>query len=399
MRYRVSAAVGAALAVHVALALLITWSMDPLPLRALAVDAVADEALEPVDVTMADWSDDAVPIAPAMSTEPVQVVPGPADLAAFGAGHPLPNADIDMPGHRAASLGGGAEGGSTAWTGRDDREDLRAQSWNDPDEYRLPRHATARDRASDESIARAPENAYDDRTETRRRSARRGDPAPALALAGPEPELAAAAAPARVTGAMDPTLRAAHVDPGAAATESPDDGATRDNVESAAASNETNPGAFEMTRPTAGGEAKGAGVAGVSRASGVSARGRGASSGTAALRAALSRSTVQSSTRARRQDPYFRKMYATLDRLIEFPKELALSMDQGEVIVRFTLHADGAVANVAIEKSSGYEKFDQQVTRAVETGGPFGKVPSAIIGSRSKITVRAPYAFRNPLIR
>ena len=88
-----------------------------------------------------------------------------------------------------------------------------------------------------------------------------------------------------------------------------------------------------------------------------------------------------------------------MDGLIEFPEELALNFDQGEVIVRFTLFRDGRVGQVVVEKSSGFKKFDRQVTSAVGRGGPYGPVPPTIIGERDRITVRAPYAFRNPLIR
>lgn len=396
-KYRAGASLAVALGVHAALVLLLTWRVHPV--TGLAVDMAfeAAEDLAPMPIALMDIAPEMR--APPTSSEPVRVVVGAADLASFGAGHPLPDADVDLPGMAAASRGGGGAGGADTWTGRDDREELRSQSWNDPDRYRLARRRTGAERTSVESIARADEQRWEDRTETRRRRARRGEAQSALAPVGPDPELAAAAISVRVTGAVDPTPRAAHVDPGAAATEAEIDGPTSDDIDSAGASYEREPGAFELTKPRAGGAVDGSGVKGPHSADGVSARGSARRSSTAALRAAVARSAVSSSTRARRQNPYFRKMYSRLDELIEFPRELALSMDQGEVVVRFTLLRDGRVRDVSVEKSSGYEKFDTQVTSAVLRGGPFGKVPKAIIGTRTKITVRAPYAFRNPLIR
>jgi TonB family protein len=393
-RRRSSASLAVAIALHGALVVLLTWQHEPrLVVTSPGVPAPADplpaEEIVAVPIVL-------TPVVglSALSTVPLEPVVGPADEAGFGDSHPLPNADVDLPGERAASLGGGAEGGSVTWTGRSDREDLRAQSWNAPDRYQLGRKKTGGDRVSTESIARAPELEFDDRSQSRRRRARRGQDRELEA----DPD--GTEAPARVDGALDSTRRGVHADVGAAATEAERDGPTADDTNSAAASNERNPGAFEMTRPRAGGGSHGSGVAGPVVADGVSARGHRANAATAALRAALRRSPkADAATRARRQNAYFRKMYARLDGLIEFPRELALAMEQGEVVVSFTLYADGTVDEVDVDKSSGFALFDEQVTRAVAIGGPFGHVPKEIMGTRSKITVRAPYVFRNPLIR
>ena len=398
-KYRAAASIAIAVGVHAALVFLLTWRVYPV--AGSATETAADAALDwlPMSIALVDPSVELF-APPPTSSEPIQVILGPADLAAFGAGHPLPNAEVDLPGKAAASLGGGGQGGADTWTGRDDREELRAQSWNDPDRYRLARTRTGTESTSKESIARAQEQRWDDRTEARRRQARRGSEAQAAhAPVGPDPELAAAATPVRVSGAVDPTPREAHVDVGAAATEAPTDGPTSDDIDSAGASYERKPRAFELTKPRAGGAVEASGVNGPRLADGVSARGTAGRSSTAALRAAVERSDAPSSTRARRQNPYFRKMYGRLDSLIEFPRELALSMDQGEVVVRFTLLRSGQVRDVSVEKSSGYDEFDSEVAGAVTRGGPFGKVPVAIIGERTEITVRAPYAFKNPLIR
>jgi len=399
-RRRVSASLVVAMALHGAIAALVAWRMDAKP-RLLPSPEPAPATGPSAGLDAVGVRGESVPVIlmpasmlPALSALPLPAVEGPADAALFGAAHPLPNAEVDLPGHDAAALGGGAQGGSETWTGRRDREDLRAQSWNEPDRYRQPRRKTARRRTSNESLAREIVRAYDDRMQLERELARDGDTvARARDDDGRE-------APARVEGAIDPTERAAHVDVGVPATEAEVDGPVADDTDAVAASNERNPGAFELTRPRAGGGPDGSGVAGPVAAAGVSARGTGANDSTAALRAAVRQAPVVSApTYARRQNPYFRKMYARMDRLIQFPRELALNMDQGEVVVRFTLHADGRVGDISVEKSSGFQKFDDEVTRAVSRGGPFGRVPDEIIGRRTQMTVRAPYLFRNPLIR
>src|SRR5262249_3231386 len=53
--------------------------------------------------------------------------------------------------------GGGEEGGDERWTGRHDDEAWRAQLWNDPHAYRIPRVRTAADRATGDAIERLPD--------------------------------------------------------------------------------------------------------------------------------------------------------------------------------------------------------------------------------------------------
>jgi TonB family protein len=353
---------------------------------------------------------------PDPSAPPLAAVLGPGDVASNGHTHPLPHSDIDAPGRRAASLGGGAPGGPEAWTGRNDRQELRARPWNHPNLYRLPRRATSSLRSSIESIARDAAAGWDDRSQWRRSRRRRGQrgPAPpgatgqgavfdpAAAEPGPEPVLSSVApAPTATGGAINPGIVHPLSSRGADATEADMRGATLDNVAASEASNQRHPQAFDLTRPSAGGDTQGRGVAGHADANGISRRGRAASDDSAALRADVDRQRGApiTPTYAGRHDPYFRRMYQRLDSLVEFPRDLALALDQGEVIVRFTLRGDGSVQDVTVEKSSGFEKFDRQVTRAVLTAGSFGRVPEAILGARSAITVRAPYSFFNPLIR
>jgi TonB family protein len=102
---------------------------------------------------------------------------------------------------------------------------------------------------------------------------------------------------------------------------------------------------------------------------------------------------------AGRDDPYFRLMYQRVDRAVVFPPHLAAALEQGEVVVRFTLHADGRIGPIAVAKPSGFDDFDRELVRALEVAAPFGEVPAAVLGNRDRVTVVASYTFRNPLIR
>jgi len=328
--------------------------------------------------------------------------------------HPAPSAAVDMAGARAAARGGVADAGSRASSGRDDREDKRAQLWTDARRYQLPRTRTGRDRRSDESIARAPEQAFDDRARERRRKAGDGQRELSPPLADGNDETPAAiddtgsaaddALPAsdprasRTVGVLVAVDASPLVALGPPATESPRDGRLVDNASAIASSDETDPAPFDLTRPAAGGSARRPGVTGRGETrSGRGARRRGR--GNAAVRAPVDRGAPELAVQAWRTDPYFRTMYARLDSLVRYPRALARSLEQGEVVVRFTLYADGRVTRVRIEKSSGYEEFDEQVTNAIARAAPFGPVPADVLGERRAITVRAPYAFRNPWIR
>ncbi|RMH41796.1 MAG: TonB family protein [Deltaproteobacteria bacterium] len=336
---------------------------------------------------------------------PLEVAIGPADVVAPAVGHPLPRGGADLPGQAAASRGGGAAGGPDTYTGRRDGESLRAQPWSAADRYRIARRRTARRASSREALSRAPAPGWDDRRARGRRARAGRDqgaaggapvavrPGGTLATApAPSP---ARARPAAVRGDVVAGPAAPRVDRGPAAVESHRDGPARDAVDAVAASDERRPGPFELTRPRAGGRHDG--VAGPVPAPGVAPRGRGSS--TAAVRAALARARRPGALRARRDDPYFRDMYRRIDALVEFPRQLALSLEQGEVVVRFTLLADGSVADVHVDKSSGFAAFDAEVLDALRRAAPYGPVPQALLRGRDRVVVRAPYLFGNPIVR
>ena len=355
----------------------------------------------------------------------VEVVPGSHTRAAPEMAeetHPVPRAEVDTPGDQAASRGGGDLGGPDSWTGRRDRENFATEIWNQPDRNRLTRRQTRDGRrvpavpASPESLVRDRQRGFDDRSETRR-LARQGNeqPAPggseAVRSGGPASVTAqpnwdeadpiftgtgpAGSSRAQRVAGRTGTRGQALVEVGEPATEADRRGPARDTLDVPGASNETDPAPIEMTAARAGGAAEG--VAGRRSSDGVSRRGRG--TGSAASRADRERGRDSLTVEARRQHPYFRRMFRRVDRRIRYPRELALSLRQGEVVVSFLLTAEGAISKLEVDRSSGFESFDRTVLDALQRAAPYGRVPASILDGRSAIRVRAPYAFRNRLIR
>lgn len=344
---------------------------------------------------------------------------GPADQVGTDDSHPFPSADIDLPGVRAAGRGGGAEhAGADSFTGRRDPDTLRVQFWTDPSRYLVPHRKSDDARSSSpEWLARREKSGYGDR-EPRRRATDGAD----LALDGTagatgtggvadqaernwrdaDPRFDAGRAPLvaqRIPGVARSGQRVM-VDTGAPATEASKVGALRDPVDSASASNARTTGPLELSRPSSGGRAEDGGVDRARPGAGPSATSPHRGDGTAATTSHLTTGRGRESMRAARTDPYFRRLFERLDRVIVFPRELALALEQGQVVVTFSLSVgDGVIGNVRVVKSSGFAEFDNELVRALGAVGPLGPVPRALRGRASHLAVTAPYAFKSPLIR
>ena len=97
--------------------------------------------------------------------------------------------------------------------------------------------------------------------------------------------------------------------------------------------------------------------------------------------------------RARRYQRYELEIRQRVNRVLEFPKPLALRMEQGVTVVYFVVGADGQVSDgPRIVKSSGFDEFDSAAVRAVRRAGPFQPMPFVLPMSMSVI-------FDNPVIR
>lgn len=93
---------------------------------------------------------------------------------------------------------------------------------------------------------------------------------------------------------------------------------------------------------------------------------------------------------------YFRRVHAKIQPLWSFPKSLEVLLEQGDVIVEFTILSDGQIRDLRIRKSSGFPHFDQNVVAAVLKAAPFGPIPP---GLGPSVKVIAPFEFQNPLVR
>ena len=93
---------------------------------------------------------------------------------------------------------------------------------------------------------------------------------------------------------------------------------------------------------------------------------------------------------------YFRRVHRKIQPLWDFPKQLEIMMEQGDVLVRFVIQKDGRVTDLRVAKPSGYPHFDRLVVAAIRGAAPFGPIPN---GLGRKVQVVAPFEFRNPLVR
>ena len=93
---------------------------------------------------------------------------------------------------------------------------------------------------------------------------------------------------------------------------------------------------------------------------------------------------------------YFRKVYAKIQPLWSFPKDLEITMEQGDALVEFIILSDGRIKNLKIRKSSGHKSFDQNVLDAIQKAAPFAPIPSKL---GLWLHVMAPFEFVNPMVR
>lgn len=101
-------------------------------------------------------------------------------------------------------------------------------------------------------------------------------------------------------------------------------------------------------------------------------------------------------SRDRRYLDYFQMIYRKVHPLWSFPKHLEVLLEQGDVLIRFTVMADGSVQNVKVLKSSGYRQFDSVVLAAIHKAAPFAPIPGSL---GAKLDIIAPFEFSNPMIR
>jgi TonB family protein len=90
--------------------------------------------------------------------------------------------------------------------------------------------------------------------------------------------------------------------------------------------------------------------------------------------------------------PYFRRVQARIEPLWAdaFPKSALLDLQQGTVILEFTIGEDGT-AHVTWPplRPSGVEAFDRNCADAIRRASPFEPIPHEL--ARHSLRIRAPF--------
>ncbi|MES1210263.1 MAG: TonB family protein, partial [Pseudomonadota bacterium] len=88
---------------------------------------------------------------------------------------------------------------------------------------------------------------------------------------------------------------------------------------------------------------------------------------------------VDERTQDRRYQRYYQEISQRVARVREFPKSLALRLEQGETIVQFVVGIDGQLRDgPRVVKSSGFSEFDSAALRAVKRAAPFPPMPDGL---------------------
>jgi protein TonB len=204
----------------------------------------------------------------------------------------------------------------------------------------------------------------------------------------PAAQLAAIAVPERARGALD-------AEQGDRSFDTERQGRAADDDTQRAASNELHPGLTDFTHSSAPANAAATDGRGPGARAGAVARlanGNSPSELGAPDREATA-AEVAERARARAYERYRQEIRQRVNKMFEFPKALALRLEQGVTIVYFVVGTDGRIADgPRVQKSSGFDEFDSAALRMVRRAAPFAPMPYTVPLSMSVI-------FDNPVIR
>ena len=390
--------------------------------RADRFDMARDEAaptvaITPIEMTAVDRAELGDPPLPADVAPPA---PRPFDAREGDRDNAIavtvaPSTDDGVDRAAPAPDQGAAGGAPPDHAYRRDRSILHGRLTDGAAEAMPARLRTSRRPASPQAIRREPVVGIGDAVRTRTPARAAGPPTPhaarALALGGepggaaevpsaaaaaappsPAPEVAAQAVKEHTVGPLDaePAPRSFDVErPGPAS----------DNQTMRTASNERHPGLTDFSRPAAPAPSPAAGGRGPGAAPGAVAR-PAAGSAAAALGAPDARAPgpeVEQRMRDRRYQRYIQEIKKRVDKAKNFPKALALRLEQGETIVWFEIGTDGRFKDgPRVVKSSGFEEFDTAALQAVKQAAPFPPMPD---GHAQPLAVSMQVTFDNPVIR
>lgn len=369
-----------------------------------------------VEIANAEASDPPLPDDIAQPVRPWDARQGERDNPAARTVAP---ADADGRDRLAPAPDRGIEGGAPlAAAFRLDRSTLRARLSDGAAETLPSRLQTSRRRASPQANRQEPVIGIGDsvRTETPTHAPSPSpspSPATSAEVLGGEPAGAVSIEPSMaraetvpVTGRGDARTRLAHAvgpldaEPGVRRFDIERAGRAADDQTQRAASDELHPGLTDFSqasapRPAAAVDGRGpaATPGAVARPSAGSAPAEFGARDPQAASAEVSERTLD-----RRYQRYIQEVRQRVNRIREFPKALALRLEQGETIVQFVVGVDGRLGDgPRVIKSSGFEEFDAAAMRAVRRAAPFPPMPDP--GAARPLSVSLRVSFDNPVVR
>jgi TonB family protein len=387
-------AVGWSLALHglVLLLLALAWPH----LRSRHDDAATHQAWIAAARSLATPDPEAARREPATVVELRTPADVTLDVAHPGAPTSAPNLDPTA-GAAAASSGHGA-GAPTIVTERADAVTLRVQPFDAARGYALQRIATASERLSREQVRATPHAAASPWLSSAKRGAghaqadvrERWRPSDATRR-----DEADHAAPNEVRQAIAGLTRPEVARAPASTDAAKDSDDVADRLDRALVSDEKQPAPLEMSRPTSPGvDSSGQGAA--AGALGYAPAGQDRALVPTGAPNLPDARALAAATYQRAYELYMSRVKQKVDPLWEFPRELAIRLEQGDVLVGFTIRKDGSVRDLRVLKASGFPSFDRNVLAAVKKAAPFEPLP-ATFGAELKVT--APFEGSNPAIR
>jgi TonB family protein len=98
-------------------------------------------------------------------------------------------------------------------------------------------------------------------------------------------------------------------------------------------------------------------------------------------------------------DSYLRDCVARISERWSYPRELAYDLQQDLVLLEVQVRHDGSVERVTVERSSGFEAFDDTAVRAVRLASPLAPPPPEELfrHGRNYVVLRLSMRYRNPM--
>ncbi|HEY4183730.1 MAG TPA: TonB family protein [Polyangia bacterium] len=177
-------------------------------------------------------------------------------------------------------------------------------------------------------------------------------------------------------------------------------GAAADDQAVRSTSAEPRPSIMDLSLATA----RGHGVDGAGAAARAGAVAKPTTGGAPALAGHLGPVTgagEAAAARERARAQYEREIQGRVNRTLIWPRRLAIRLEQGETMLRFTVEPNGTIAGaVGVTKSAGFDEFDQAAVDAVRRAAPFPPIPTpATEHPRQPLSVSLRVTFSNPVIR